>query len=316
MPTLDELLRAKSKRLESVPGKFTSQIEVVQRQLLSDILIILAEFDISEGEFVISTRNVNLAAELDVKLREALNRSEYEEAITEFAKEFNVQIGFNDAYFTKAFKGFETSEIGKLVVREAQKNAVQLLINTSPDADFILPIKQQIEQAVINGARFKETLDVIQQITTGNPEQDGKILAYSKQISHDTFAVGDASYASAVAEEMGATWYKYSGGEIKTTRPFCAERHNRYFCKKEIQLWGDGEKTKNDPKLEWPQGGTWAGEFIGTDNSTIFSYRGGYNCLHSIMAISIFAVPLDDVKRAIENGYYEPTKFEIQELGL
>src|SRR6188768_2019461 len=105
MPTLDELLRAKSNRLESVPGKFTSNIEKVQKQLLDEILLILAEFDISEGEFVISTRNMELASELDVKLREALNRSEYEEAITEFAREFNVQIGFNDAYFTKAFKG-------------------------------------------------------------------------------------------------------------------------------------------------------------------------------------------------------------------
>ena len=83
MPTLDELLKAKSKRLETVPGKFASNIEIVQRQLLDEIVLILAEFDVSEGEFVISERNVALAGELDVKLREALNRSEYEEAITE-----------------------------------------------------------------------------------------------------------------------------------------------------------------------------------------------------------------------------------------
>lgn len=314
MPTLDELIKAKQRRLESVPGLFVSNIQKVQLQLLRDIETILAEFKVdADGNFAITESNMSLAAELDVKLRAALDRSEYTEAITEFAKEFNAQVSFNDAYFSKAFKGFSTSEIGKQFVKQAQKTAVELLINTSADADFIIPIKQQIEQAVINGARFRETLDVIQLITTGNDEQDGKILAYSKQISHDTFAVADRSYSAVVANSVGATWYKYAGGEIKSTRPFCEERYNQYFCKKEIELWGAGKKTEG---FEWPKNGAWAGEMEGTNESTIFSTCGGYNCLHSLVAVSIFDVPIEDVRRAIRLGYYEPTEFEVEELGL
>jgi hypothetical protein len=319
MPTLNELLTSKADRLESVPNKFTSEIEKVQLQLIKEIEVILAQFDLDgDGNFIISEANVSLAAELDVKLRQALDRSEYGEAVTEFAKQFNVQIGVNDAYFTKAFKGFETSEIGKMIVRQAQKNAIELLINTSPDADFIIPIKQQIENAVINGARWRETIEGIQNLVVGYTDErgtfkDGKILQYSKQISHDTFAVADRSYASAVAEQVGAKWFKWSGSAIPSSRVFCVERHNKFYCKKEIEMWGDGERTEG---FETPQAGTWEGEFLGTNSRTIFSVAGGYNCRHSVMAVSIFTVPVASVKRAVELGYYTPTKFEVEELGI
>lgn len=319
MPTLNELLEAKADRLDSVPDAFLTQVQKVEKQLLKDIEELLAQFDLdSDGNFIISEANVARAGELDVKLRQALDRSEYGEAVTEFAKQFNVQIGVNDAYFTKAFKGFETSEIGKMIVRQAQKNAIELLVNTSPDADFIIPVKQQIDNAVINGARWRETLDAIQDVVVGYTDErgnfkDGKILQYSKQIAHDSFAVADRSYSAAVAEQVGANWFKYSGNRIKTSRVFCIERHNKFFCKKEIEMWGDGERTEG---FETPQAGTWQGEFEGTNSRTIFSVAGGYNCRHSIMAVSIFSVPIAQVKRAIDLGYYEPTQFEMEQLGL
>lgn len=314
MPTVDQLLKAKSKRLETVPGKFVSQIEKVQSQLIRDVEVILALFDLDDdGNFLITEANMLRAVDMDVLLRQALDRSEYNEVVTEFAKEFNVQIGINDTYFSQAFKGFETSELGRLAVQSAQKNAVTLLINQSPDIEFVSAIQVQVEQAVVNGARFRETLDIIQQITTGNDQTDGKILAYSKQISHDTFAVADRSYSAAVAEQVGASWFKYSGGEIKSTRPFCAERFNQFFCKKEIEMWGDGIKTVG---MQWPKGGEWAGEMEGTNGKTIFSTLGGYNCLHNAVAVSIISVPIEDIQRAMSAGYYEPTDFEKEELGL
>lgn len=320
MPTLNKLLEDKAARLESVPGKFASDIEKVQLELLKDVQVILASFDLDgEGNFIISEANVALAADLDVKLRQALDRSEYSEAVTEFARQFNVQIGVNDAYFTRAFKGFETSEIGKMIVAQAQKNAVDLLINTSLDSDFIIPIKQQIENAVINGARWKETISAIQDLVVGYTDEngkfkDGKILAYSKQIAHDTFAVGDRSYAAAVAEQVGAEWFKYSGGTIPNSRAFCVQRHNKHYCKAEIRLWGDGQKT---PGYSLPEAnGSWAGKMLGTNKDTIFSTAGGYNCGHSIMAVSISTVPKSDILRAMDLGYFRPSEFERAELGL
>lgn len=314
MPTLSELLAAKNKRLESVPDKFFSDMNKVQRQLLAEVTELLSKFQKdSQGNFILNNANLRLAADVDLRLREALERSEYTEFVTEFASEFNSQIGFNEDYFRKAFPFFESSELGNQIVRQAQRNAVQLLVNVSPDSDFIYPIKQQIEQAIVNNASFQETLASLTDFVVGDDQVEGKILHYAKQIAHDTFAVGDASYAAAVADEVGAEWYRYSGTEIKTTRPFCAERDGMYFSRKEIELWGDGKRT---PGFQWPQSGTWAGEMEGTNSKTIFTTRGGYNCRHSIMAVSVFGVPKEDIERAISLGYYTPSAFEKKELGL
>lgn len=315
MPTLSRLLELKNDRLESIPDKFLSDVVKVQRDLLTHVTEILALFDQDRsGKFILNKKNLQLAGEIDLMLKEALGKTEYIEFVTEFAKEFNTQVKFNDEYFKVAFPGFTKSELGAQIVRNAQRNAVQILINTSVDAGFITPIKQQIELSVVNNSNFTETMASIQDLVVGNSEAEGKLLHYAKQVSHDAFAVADASYSAAVADEVGAAWYRYSGSKIETTRPFCLERIKRiFFCKKEIQMWGDGEKTKG---MNWPQDGTWAGEMAGTDASTIFSTRGGYNCRHSIMAVSIVRVPREIVIEAIKNGYYKPTAFEKEELNL
>lgn len=321
MPTLRELLNEKAARLESVPDKLETRLITVQKELLKAVEELLSKFDIDrDGYFVVSQANFDLANELDVLLREVLDRSEYAEAVTEFAKEFNTQIGVNNAYFVEAFKGFEKSEIGELIVRQAQKNAVEILINSTPNTEFIYPIKQQIENAIVTGSRFRETLDNLQDWIIGYTDtegtfKEGKLVAHSKQIAHDTFAVADRSYANAVAEEFNAQWFVYSGGVIKTTRPFCRERHNKYFCKKEIELWGAGTNT-DTKEFKTPQQGGWQGKMDGTDSRTIFVTAGGYNCMHSIMAISIFAVPKDQIQRAIDLGYFTPTGYEKRRLGL
>ena len=314
MPTLNELLQAKVDRLETVPDAFLTSMQKVQKELFASVLEILSTLNVDANGFLeITVENVDKVAMIDVRLREALELSEYTEVVTDFAKEFNTQIVFNDEYFGAALKGFERSEIGEKIVKMAQKNAVELLVKMSPDAYYILPIKQAIENAVINGARWRDTLDVIQTIAVGNDEVEGKIMHYSKQIAHDSFAVADRSYSSAAAEQVGADWFKWSGSVIKTTRPFCEERHNKFFCKKEFEMWGAGKTTEG---FAWPQSGAWAGEFPGTDASSIFSLAGGITCRHSVMAVSISAVPIAQIKRAMELGYYEPTPFEVEELGL
>jgi predicted nucleic acid-binding protein len=317
MPTLQELLLAKNKRLQAVPDRFISTLAKVQQQLIDEVLVLLTQFEVDNtGAFAVNKKNLLLAADIDIKLRDALERSEYTEAVTAFAGEFNTQVEYNDDYFREAFPNFTASTIGRQAVLNAQRTAVQLLVNTSADANFIMPIKQAIEQAVVNSATFKETIGVLRTLVVGNEEVEGKIMHYAKQIAHDSYAVGDAAYAAIMAEEHGAQWYRYSGSEIETTRPFCAERDGGYYCKFEIQQWGAGKKTGKPREFAWPQALTWAGRMQGTDSSTIFSTRGGYNCRHSIMGISIFKVPKADILRAIELGYYKPTPFEVKELGL
>jgi len=315
MPTLNEILEKKADRLEKIPDEFLTQVQKVQLQLVEKMQSVLAGFDFNkDGTFKITEANLDRAAEIDLELRQVLSDSEYEEAVTEFIRQFKVQIDINDYYFTQALDEFDGSAFGKKVVEQAQKSAINLLVEMAVESEFIQPVKDQITNAVVTGARFSDTFDAIRTALEGTPEKDGSLLHYAKQIAHDSFAVSDRSYSAAVAEEAGASWFKYSGGVIITSRPFCVERHNKYFCKKEIELWGEGKKT---PDYQTPDiTGHWDGEMEGTDKRTIFATAGGYNCRHSIMAYSVFAVPREDIVRAIDLGFYSPTKAVIEKFGL
>lgn len=190
--------------------------------------------------------------------------------------------------------------VKKLYIDSAKKNVVDALVDEN---NFIKPIQDILTAAVVNGSNISDTIDSISEFVEGDPSSDseGKILKYVKQITNDSFAVADRSYTSLVSDELGNEWYYYAGSEVAHTRCFCKERVGKYFHYKEIESWGDGE---NLGKCNIGDG-TWAGEFLGTNKSTIFSYLGGYNCMHSLIPVSDVVVPESDLTRARDLGYID-----------
>ena len=138
-------------------------------------------------------------------------------------------------------------------------------------------------------------------LAEGNDKLDSKILSYVKQISNDSFAIADRSYTSIISEYLGNDWYYYAGGEKETTRCFCEARVGNYYHYKEVEAWGDG-KNLGDCNTG---GGKWAGQIEGTNSSTIYSYLGGYNCMHSLMPVSEIIVPDSDKERVKKLGYID-----------
>ena len=164
---------------------------------------------------------------------------------------------------------------------------------------------------VTSGAGFRESVASIRDFVEGTDTTNGKLLQYSKQIAHDQFAFSDRGYTNAVSDELEAEWYFYAGDEIPTSRCFCIERHDKYWHYKEIEKWGEGQDLG-----ECKSGDLWKGAHIDTNAQTIFVYLGGYFCMHSLQPVSIFVVPKEIVERNIANGNYEPSVFEIDEIGL
>lgn len=308
-----DLLTKKVRRLTTVPDEFLSKIPKAEQQVYDRVVELLGRLELRNGAYAITDKNLRIASEISELLREVLLTSDYVQYVTDFAKEFDQQALLNNELFTKAFPEFTTTELTKRVVGIAKRDAIDLLLNRASDSDFIAPLREVIEQAVISGSGYRETLQSIRTFIEGNDEIDGALLRYSKQVSHDAFAIADRSYTSIASEEIGAEWFKYSGDEIETTRPFCAERDNQFFYYKEIEAWGAGERTIG---MSWPKSGTWAGRIPETNSATIYSYCAGYNCRHSIMPVSLFAVPLDVIQRNIDAGMYSPTDRERELLGL
>lgn len=313
MPTLKELIKRKADRLKSVPESFASRVKKSERQVYNRIIELLAELEVSGGDFVSSERNLRIATEITSLLKSTLTDTDYIEAVTEFASEFDEQLTSNLNYFKKAFDLKVLPDLAVAVAEQGKHNAVDLLLNTAAESEFLKPLAEIIETSVIQGAGYKDTLDAIQQFVLGSDDTESRLLRYSKQIASDSFAISDREITSIVADELESEWFLYAGEEIESTRPFCEERVGKYFHYLEIEAWGRGEKTLG---FDTPQGGTWAGRIPDTNAQTIYAYAGGFQCRHAIMPVSIFIVPKEDIERAISQGFFTPSEFLVGELGL
>ncbi len=312
-PDFYKIILEKNANLDDIPDKFLTGVKRSEKEIYAGLVELLNQLEIVDGRFAVTEQNIRLAAQINEQLKQVMVGSEYTRALTEFAKGFDTQAELNITYFAKAFDVTTTPTVIAAIVEQSKRNAVDLLINRAADSEFLYPIRDIVETAVVNNQTFAETLSGLREFIEGSDEVESRLMRYSRSIALDTFGIADRSVTQVYAKEYEFEWYLYSGGRMKTTRAFCRERYGKYFHIKEIELWGEGRKT---PGFETPQKGSWQGRNEETNKDNILTYAGGYNCNHTIMPVSVFAVPLTDVKRAVELGYYEPDDFERRELGL
>jgi hypothetical protein len=309
--TLKQILKEKNDRLESVPEALLTVVERTQKKLFAKLVSFVDQLERDGAQLISSSDNFFKITAIIDQFKDAIFQSEYVDAVKSFAKEFDAQKKVNDKYFQKGFGDFDKVDIAQSLVKKAKADAVNALLSSPLDDNFLKPLENLLIDSVATGAGWRETLDAIQKFTTGDEDKDGKLLQYSKQIAHDDFAFSDRAYSNAVADELDVEWYFYSGGEIPTSRCFCIERHEQYFHHKEIEAWGRGENLG-----ECKSGDLWAGAVSETNAQTIFIYAGGFNCGHSIMPVSVFDVPKEVIQRNIDNGNYDPTEAESEMLGV
>jgi len=304
MATLSELIAEKTRRLTTVPDIYLTEVERAQKRLFPQIVEILRQLAVdASGNIILNSSNLALAANVKELVQQILADSEYISAVRTYAAGMTEQVSVSNQLFAQAFDGFTPAANAQALFRLTQANAVDLMVNAIGNQRFADVVRENIETAISSNAGFTETVRQLQTIVTGDEEIDGKLLQYNKQIAHDTFAIADRNYTSAVSEELEAEWFFYSGSEIETTRPFCRARHNEYFYYREIE--------------QWPAtAGDWAGRIPGTNSSTIYSYAGGYNCRHSIIPVSVRRVPEAKVREAISKYGFEPDEATADYFGL
>lgn len=298
MASLEQLIKEKSNRLNDIPLELQSVVIKQQKQVLDEILSLLNELDVKNGSIVISKENLKTIQIISDDLKKVFLNDEYLKSVKEFAKEFDKQALLNSEVINTGLGEIASPIASEAYIQTAKRSAVTALVNTN---EFITPIQSVLENAVVNGASLKDTIDSIRVLAEGNDKLDSKILSYVKQISNDSFAIADRSYTSIISEYLGNDWYYYAGGEKQTTRCFCEARVGNYYHYKEIEAWGDG-KNLGDCNTG---GGKWAGQIEGTNSSTIYSYLGGYNCMHSLMPVSEIIVPDSDKERVKKLGYID-----------
>ena len=301
MPSFEDLIKQKDKRLEEIPLELQTYAQKQQKKVLNDILSQLDKLDKVNGQIKINSKNLKAIAEISDELKSIFLNTDYLKAVKEFAKEFDTQATVNNKLFEKGFGKVDLPLASKSYLDIAKKNAVDALAGAPYETITIKPIQSILENAVVNGANISDTINSVRQFLEGNGESVGQIDKYIKQITNDSFAIADRSYTSIVADELDNDWFYYSGTVVDKTRCFCEQRVGNYYHYKEIESWANGENLGECNIGE----GKWAGEIIGTNSSTIYSYLGGYNCLHSLIPVSEMVVGENDLNRARSLGYID-----------
>lgn len=316
MPTYEELLKEKIKRLDTIGEKFAGYSKQVQKTMLKNAITKLDSLARDKaGNIIANASNLNKINSIVDTVKVTLEGDEYQSLVSGLLNEMDKQALINDKLLKLQFDELTDNnfDFANALLRKIQATTEVNLLDVST-ANISNGLNQYLNTAISGGASYKDVQEYVQDYLIGAEGKDGSLVRYTRQIANDGFAISDRSRIKVVSESFGAEFYRYQGGTIDTTRCFCEERNGKIFHIKEIQAWGDGEITMGELSSEC--GYPWAGMNSGTNSGNIMDLLGGYNCLHSLMPVSEIDVPTEVLRRAMEEGFYEPSDTVRELLGL
>lgn len=287
---LSDRLSGISERAEAALGKSVSR---AQRELFDKMQTLLSRLELdSEGLIKQSVANRKILQKADKVFDRAVTESGYYIGLNKYVDNFNALAIANEKYFDFIIDNFS---IDSLYLKSLQKNAVKTvetyLANDGLTSQIKQPLNQILSQNINTGGSFSDLLQQLREFIKGTADREGKLMRYSKQIARDSLFDFNRALQESISENAGLEFYQYLGGIMDDTRPFCAQRSNKFYHKREIESWA---------RLNWQ------GKRPGTTSSTIFVFAGGFSCLHMIVPVSESVVPDGVKKRAEELGFYRP----------
>lgn len=283
-----------SARVDTIVTKFdsafTKQVSKTQTALFEQMQLLLNRLDLNpDGTIIQNQANRKILGQVDTYFNKAFNQSGYYEALGQSVNSIGAITEANSEYFTAILDTFSANtqyitNLQKQTITELQG----LLANEGLEVILKNPITEILNININTGASFSDLLAQVREFTLGTGELQGQLLRYSRQITRDALFNYSSSLQESISQNAGLEWYVYSGTSRKDSRPFCSIRAGHYYHKKEIEKWASQD---------------WTGKRRGTTSSTIFIYRGGYNCEHQLISVSKVTVPKNVIKRATELGY-------------
>lgn len=308
---LEKIVKDKLKLIESSPEKVYSAAEKEQKRLLENLLSEIGDLDTKDGVIQITERNINKVDGIVQRLKKDFYKSGYIDSVKGMIGDLDSVKKLTDDYFKEGFGKFKNDKSG-LIFSSAKKNVFDALAGTSAmETTVFKPIANNILDAITNGTTFKELQTNIKTTITGNDQVAGQLQRYAKTWAGTSFSITERNYTKSISDVLKIQWYRYVGGEIQTTRCFCDERNGKYYHIEEIKSWGRMENLG-----DCNTGNGWSGMIKGTNEGNIMSNLGGWGCLHSLVPVSVLIVPMPDIKRAMDEGWYTPTKQEAEALGI
>lgn len=262
--TLEQIAASKQEGLDTIGEDFGKKVDKSQDELLVLLLLLLSRLSYdTEGNLVSSTDNYARVEALMAEFKDAVSRSSYYDALVFLANRIDKQADLTKEYYKKL--GLDPGLASEVGYEEQMASMFDDLTNL--ETNLYAYIRNFILASIASGSARSLLEGGISEIMVGGgPDKKGRLFNMAVLTADTMFAVIDRSFTYALGKALGIKNFKYAGGLVNDSRPFCVARDGKVFDEGAIRSWG---------RL-----GDWKGKIPGTDEATIFIYLGGYRCRH------------------------------------
>ena len=266
------LSKARQKLIDDLEKEKLKRFKRAQKRLVSMILAYVTEnIETEDGAIKQIASNYAKINALDILQRE-FEEKYMSDILKWFARSAARIIAANETYFNFA---------SDIVKRRTAANAYNrfgatatgaikkggILSNICNTSKVIGLVKNVAVRGIANRQPLREYQKEIERFIIPD-DKKGLLETELLEKSQDLFSIIDRETGNNYAVELGLNYAIYQGGIIRTSRPFCLERNNKVYSKKEIESWATLDfQGKSEPYNP-------------------FVDCGGYNCRHQLDWIS------------------------------
>ena len=239
----------------------------LEARIISDISKAVSKEDIITTQIAIQLRpQLKNYIESTFLTQADSNIRNYDQIVTSFMNEFG-ELNIPDKFKT-------LTEIDATTIYQLKKQAFAGFEEIANR--YLTEINANVYQNAIAGRPFEEMVKDIRGLITGDEDRRGRSMSgYASQIAHDSVMQFDGQFTVFKANEAGINKFKYTGTEVRDTRPFCVRelrrsRGGKTYTKEEVQT------LHNSRSGEYAKGKAEGDPFI---------VRGGYRCRHTWLPV-------------------------------
>lgn len=295
MASPNEIIKNLVSEIGASVDAFDKTIPNAQRAMMAEVDLLVKELETSpSGNIVANAKNLKLVGKIQYKLAKIVKSPEYRAAVKDYVASFKKVGQLNDEYFKALVKDYKQPAVVEVLKTQSIDATLNSLLDAGISANVTSKIEEILRINISSGASYPKMAQQLRDFLTNNGTGVGALQRYTKQITTDALNQYSAQYVRAVSHELGFDWFRYTGAEIETSRPFCkALLDKKFFHISEIPdlLAGNFIEFKdNDGKIN-QNTGLPEGMVKGENKDNFFVYRGGYNCGHQIVGVPEASVP-------------------------
>lgn len=310
MSKVSNLLGVKDDLLSSADKQLDKAMEKAERHIFKSLQDKLRQLSTDAGKFV----SDQFIAGFTNDVIQAFQTSDLPESVGTWLQNFD-EIEKLNLEITGTLEDVDLSRIDlskeKLgIIQEVRDNLNVQGLRTN----IAKPLNTILVRHVALGTSVKEAEEALRAWLVSNPDKQGRLSRYVRQVSMDALNQYDGAINQKLAQELDMDHFAYVGSLIKTSRNNCRKMLDPSGAFSDLMVPGQPgifPMSAIPEIVRRAQGGNGWNE--ATTPDTFFIYRMGYNCRHMVQPLTLNETSLEALKGIKKKDKASVTRLKNEE---